>query len=191
MRRDMVGKSAKKSGQQEFFISQIEATKRIVKTFSNTDEFSPAMLINSLLSLVILPFECAKKRNKERVFPGKYVDLIKKLSVTPSVFVPIKSCSGEKTEYGNKTIYVFVNKFRNGIAHQNLTVDIDEQRHIHITVVNKFSCNNCKKCKKKCCEEKGLKKQGNSVVDFKIRVTVEELQKIALYIADAYLKVIS
>lgn len=149
MRRDMVGKSAKKSGQQEFFISQIEATKRIVKTFSNTDEFSPAMLINSLLSLVILPFECAKKRNKERVFPGKYVDLIKKLSVTPSVFVPIKSCSGEKTEYGNKTIYVFVNKFRNGIAHQNLTVDIDEQRHIHITVVNKFSCNNCKKCKKK------------------------------------------
>lgn len=187
----MPNESTESTQQQEFFISQIEKTKRIVPTFSDTDEFSPAMLINSLLSLVILPFECAKKKNKEKIFPGKFADLMKKLSVTPSVFVPIKSCSGIETTYSNKTIYVFVNKFRNGIAHQNLTVDVDEKRQIHITVVNKFSCNNCKKCKEKCCEKKGLKKQGNSVVDFKIRVTVKELQKIALYIADAYLKAIS
>lgn len=187
----MAGKPVKTSDQQEFFISQIETTKRIVTTFSNTDEFSPAMLINSLLSLVILPFECAKKKDGEKIFPGKFSDLLKKLSVTPSVFVPIKSCSDGKPEYSNKTIYAFVNKFRNGIAHQNLTVDVDEQRHIHITVVNKFSCNNCKKCDKKCCEEKGLKKQGKSVVDFEIRVTVKELQKIAMYIADSYLKAIS
>lgn len=177
--------------QQEFFISQIETTKKIVETFSNTEEFSPAMLINSLLSLVILPFECAKKKNREKIFPGKFKDIMKSLSIAPSIFLPIKSCSGNNIEYNNKTIYAFVNKFRNGIAHQNLTVDVDEHRHIHITVINKYSCRNCKNCKVKCCEEKGLKKQGNSVIDFKIRVTVKELQKIALYIANAYLRAIS
>lgn len=187
----MAGKTSRISEQQGFFISQIETTKRIVKRFSNTDEFSPAMLINSLLSLVILPFECAKKKDREKIFPGKFADLMKKLSVTPSVFVPIKSCSEGKLKYSNKTIYAFINKFRNGIAHQNLAVDVDDQRQVYITVVNKFSCNNCKKCKGKCCEEKGLKKQGNSVIDFKIRVTVEELQRIAIYIADSYLKAIS
>ena len=188
---NMSNNSVISNEQQEFFISQIETTKKIVETFSNTEEFSPAMLINSLLSLVILPFECAKKKNGKKIFPGKFVDLMKKLSITPSVFVPIKICSGNNIKYNNKTIYVFVNKFRNGIAHQNLTVDVDEHRHIHITVMNKFSCSNCKNCKKKYCEEKGLQKQGHSVVDFKIRVTVEELQKIALYIANAYLRAIT
>ena len=149
------------------------------------------MLINSLLSLVVLPFECAKKTDGKKIFPGHFTDLEKKIGVTPQIFVPIKSCSDGKVSYNYKTIYAFVNKFRNGIAHQNLAVDVDEQRHIHITVVNKFSCNNCKNCKVKSCEEKGLKKQGNSVVDFQIRVTVSELQKVALYIADAYLKAIS
>ena len=187
----MADKTPKTSEQQEFFISQIETTKRIVKKFSKTDEFSPTMLINSLLSLVILPYECAKKKDGGRIFPGKFTDLTSKLSVLPSVFVPIKSCLDGRPEYSNRTIYAFVNKFRNGIAHQNLTVDVDDQRQIHITVVNKFSCNNCKKCKNKCCEEKGLKKLGKSVIDFEIRVTVEELQKIALYIADSYLKAIS
>ena len=177
--------------QRQFFITQIETTKQIIKKFSTTDEFSPTMLINSLLSLVVLPFECAKKTDGNKIFPGRFADLVKKIGIAPQIFVPIKNCIDGDVSYNNKTIYAFVNKFRNGIAHQNLAVDVDEQRHIHITVVNKFSCNNCKNCKVKSCEEKGLKKQGNSVVDFQIRVTVSELQKVALYIADAYLKAIS
>ena len=180
--------------EQAFFISQIETTKEIIRKYSNTDEFSPTMLLNSLLSLVIIPYERAKKSKGERIFPGKLDDLSKRLPISPTVFQPIKSCSGDKVTYGNKTIYSFVNKFRNGIAHQNLLVDVDEKREVHITICNKFSCSECTHCAKKKarkCGEKGLKRENGAVIDFEIRVTVNELQKLALYIADCYLKAIS
>ena len=177
--------------QRQFFIAQIETTKQIIKKFSNTEEFSPTMLINSLLSLVVLPFECAKKTDGSKIFPGRFADLVKKIGITPQIFVPIKNCVDGDVSYNNKTIYAFVNKFRNGIAHQNLEVSVDEQRHVNIIITNKFSCKNCNKCKEKRCLEKGVEKHGNSIIDFRISVTVNELQKVALYIADAYLKAIS
>ena len=65
--------------QRQFFITQIETTKQIIKKFSTTDEFSPTMLINSLLSLVVLPFECAKKTDGNKIFPGRFADLVKKI----------------------------------------------------------------------------------------------------------------
>ena len=186
-----MAKKALNDKQQQFFISQIETTKQIIKKFSNTDEFSPTMLINSLLSLVVLPFECAKKSDRSKIFPGRFPDLVKKIGITPQIFVPIKSCVDGNVTYNNKTIYAFVNKFRNGIAHQNLEVSVDEQRHVNIIITNKFFCKNCSKCKEKRCLKKGVEKYGNSIIDFRINVTVSELQKLALYIADSYLKAIS
>ena len=117
-------------------------------------------------------------------------DLVKKIGVTPQIFVPIKNCVDGDVSFNNKTIYAFVNKFRNGIAHQNLEISVDEQRHVNIIITNKFSCKNRNKCKEKRCLEKGVEKHGNSIIDFRISVTVNELQKVALYIADAYLKAI-
>ena len=81
---------------EEFYINQIETTKVIVEKFSDSDEFSPTMLINSLLSLVILPFEKAKKSNRKKIFPDKYQDLEKKLGILPQVFSPIKSCKKKR-----------------------------------------------------------------------------------------------
>lgn len=173
---------------EEFYINQIETTKVIVEKFSDSDEFSPTMLINSLLSLVILPFEKAKKSNRKKIFPDKYQDLEKKLGILPQVFSPIKSCKNGEIEYSNKTIYSFVDKFRNGIAHQNLLIEVNEDRVIYIVIFNKYPCNS--KCKVNKCKEKGLNKLDRCVVDFKIKITVKELQKIALYIADSYLKAI-
>lgn len=176
--------------QQEFYINQIETTKKIIKEFSTKKEFSPAMLLNSLLSLVVLPFENAKKKDTERVFPGKLQDMLHSIAITPVLFSPIKACSKGNVAYQNKTTYAFINKFRNGIVHQNLKVNVDESRMIHIVIYNKFTCQSCKKCTSKTCEEKGLKRSGNGVIDFQLSVTVSELQKLALYIADAYLKAI-
>lgn len=187
----MATRKEQDESQQQFFISQIETTKKIIKTFSDTDEFSPTMLINSLLSLVVLPFECAKKTDGNKIFPGRFKDLVQKIGITPQIFVPIKHCVDGDVSYSNKTIYSFINKFRNGIAHQNLEVCVDEHRHIKIIITNKFSCKNCKKCDSKKCLEKGVKILRKSVIDFQISVTVEELQRLALYIADAYLKAIS
>ena len=175
---------------KEFFIKQIKTTKEIIKHFSNTNEFSPTMLINSLLSLVILPFESAKKTNGERIFPGTYRELEKKLGFNPVIFQPIKNCDGEKTVYAYKTIYAYINKFRNGIAHQNLSVSVDENRIIYVTVYNMFTGKKCSKCKSKTCVQKGLQYTKGGIIDFKITVTVNQLQKLALYIADSYLKAI-
>ena len=174
----------------EFFIEQIKTTKKIIHTFSKTDEFSPTMLINSLLSLVVLPFESAKVTNGEKIFPGGYKDLEKKLSFSPVIFQPIKSCDENNITYSNKTIYSYINKFRNGIAHQNLNVLVDEDKVIYITIYNKYTNTKCKKCKQKTCLEKGLQYNKSGIVDFKITVTVSQLQKLALYIADSYLKAI-
>ena len=176
---------------QEFYIRQIKTTKKIIETFTNTNEFSPTMLINSLLSLVILPFERAKKNNGKRIFGGKYQqEIVEKLGISPDIFEPIKSCDGEKPAFRNKSIYSFVNKFRNGIAHQNLDVHVNADRVIHITIYNKYYCNQCKTCKKKSCKEKKISYSNNGVIDFQITVTVKELQKLALYIADSYLEAI-
>lgn len=107
---NVAAKKAEKNSaiQKKFYISQIETTKRIIKTFSETTEFSPAMLINSLLSLVILPYERAKESGGGRIFPGKYPDLIRKIGISPQIFTPIQSCSNGDVVYNRKTIYTLV-----------------------------------------------------------------------------------
>ena len=174
--------------ERDFYKKQIETTISIVETFSNNNEFSPTMLINSLLSLVVLPFEAAKKHDRTKTFPGSLETVMKSFLCYPEIFSPIKCCNGEKVLYGNKTIYSFVNKFRNGIAHQNLRVNVDENRNITITIYNIFVSGACKNCKNKVCKEKGLSPSRGKVEDFRITVTVPQLQKIALYIANSYLK---
>ena len=129
-----------------------------------------------------------KKHNGEKTFHGSLDTIMKSFSCYPEIFIPIKSCDGEKVLYGNKTIYSFVNKFRNGIAHQNLKVNVDKNRNITITIYNIFVSGACKKCKNKTCKEKGLYPSRGKVEDFRITVTVPQLQKIALYIANSYLK---
>lgn len=173
---------------KEFYIEQIKTTKKIIKEFSNSEEFSPTMLINSLLSLVVLPFEKAKKKDGKKVFPGTYKALEKNIGFLPIIFTPIKCCNNEQPDFENKTIYSFIRKFRNGIAHQNLDVSVNKNRFVKIKIYNKFSCSNCKKCKSQACKNKGLNMNGNSVVDFEINVTVKQLQKLAEYIANSYLK---
>ena len=92
--------------------------------------------------------------------------------------------------YSYKTIYSYINKFRNGIAHQNLNVFVNEDKVVYITIYNKHTNIKCQKCKIKKCVEKGLQYNKSGIVDFKITVTVSQLQKLALYIADSYLKAI-
>lgn len=187
-----VVKMAKKGAADEtknFYIEQIKITKKIITTFCNNKEFSPAMLLNSLLSLVILPYEDAKKRDRSRIFDGKLQEIEKDLGITPVFFLPVKSC-GDKIEYNKRTVKLFVNKFRNGIAHQNLEIAVGENREVLITIYNKYSCQACRKCSQRICTEKGLTYQSGGVIDFKITVSVTQLQRLALYIANSYLKAI-
>lgn len=171
----------------EFYVLQIKNTKEIIRRFANCKELSPTMLINSLLSLVIFPFEKAKRADGNKIFPGTYKELEEKLGFHPIIFAPIKGCQNGRVKYSNKTIYTYINKFRNGIAHQNLDVYVDENKIIYITIYNVFNARECMKCQSLACKEKGVEHVRGESIDFKITVTVEQLQKLALYIADSYL----
>lgn len=136
---------------REFYINQIKTTEKIVKQFSNTSEFSPTMLLNSLLSLIILPYENVKRSGRGKVFSGKIKELNKKFGFNPEIFEPIESCNGNKPNYKKrKDIYTYVGKFRNAIAHQNLRVIVGDKREIEIVIFNRFKGNKCSKCRTWC-----------------------------------------
>ncbi|WP_251614896.1 HEPN family nuclease [Senimuribacter intestinalis] len=174
---------------REFYVNQIKTTVEIVKQFSNTSEFSPTMLLNSLLSLVILPYEEIKRKGRGRLFSGRIIELNKKFGFSPEIFQPIQSCNGNAPVYKTrKDIYAYVGKLRNAIAHQNLRVIVGDKREIEIVIFNRFKGSKCSKCQTKGCTEKGLKYSKKGIIDFQIRITIKQLQNLALYIANSYLK---
>lgn len=173
-----------------FYIDQIKKTKEIVNRLSDMPEFSPTLLLNSLLSLVILPCEDAKKRDGKRIFPGTYKDLIKEVGVAPVTFQPIERYANGEIVWEKKSVYAFVRKLRNGIAHQNLSVYVDVDRVVYVCIVNKFTNKACIEEAKAQYQEKGLRATKSYIIDFEIRLTINQLKKVALYIADSYLKAI-
>lgn len=174
----------------DFYINQIKKTKEILNRFSDMSEFSPTLLLNSLLSLVVLPCEDAKKRDGKRIFPGKYKEIIKKLGITPVTFQPIEKYANGRIIWEKKSVYAFVKKLRNGIAHQNLSVIVDADRVVYIRIINKFSNRSCIEEAKNEYQSKGLQATKTYVVDFELKLTINQLKKVALYIADSYLNAI-
>lgn len=57
------------SESQKFMVQQIENTIKIIERFFDDRELSYTALQNALLSLVLLPFESAKRRDKTRIWP--------------------------------------------------------------------------------------------------------------------------
>lgn len=175
----------------DFYIQQIETTKKIVNAYGRVTQYSPTLLLNSLLSLIIIPCEDAKRKDGTKIFPGKYPELMKKLGIAPKVFQPIGSYKkGKGIKWGNKTIYAFIRKLRNGIAHQNIKLSVDTNKVVSVVIQNRFVNRECIQNAKNEYEAKGLKEEYGAIVDFEIELTIGQLEKTALYIADAYLKAI-
>lgn len=174
----------------DFYIKQIKATIRLIENDEGNNDDKIALLLNSLLSLVVLPYEKAKKKNKKRIFAGSFNEkVVKGIGIIPLVFSPIKKCNKYSPQFSKKEITTFINKLRNGIAHQNITIHYVEDE-LHFLIANEFSCSECKSCKEKMCAKHGVKKQKNKVQDFAIDVTAKQLRKTALYIARSYLTAI-
>jgi hypothetical protein len=112
------------------------------------------------------------------------------LGISPTLFQPISNCKDCKVSYNKKTVKVFINKLRNGIAHQNINITVQGDKDFSITIKNKYQSRDCNKCVNPVCKEKGLKRENGGVIDFDITVTVDELRKLADYISNAYLKAI-
>ena len=178
------------SEEQAFYLAEIKTTQQMITDLGNKGVYMPTLLINSLLSMIVLPHEKAKTKNKEKVFTEKYSVFEQRMGITPTIFQPIKSCENGKIQYNNKVTSIFINKLRNGIAHQNITVSITDDTDFMITIKNKYRGRDCNKCPNPICKDKGLKRENSGVIDFEITVNVAKLNRLANYIANAYIKAI-
>lgn len=176
--------------EQAFYLAEIKTTQQMLVDLQNMGNYSPTLLLNSLLSMIVLPYEKAKNSKYKFLSDDKFVTFEKKLGIPPTLFQPIGSCKDCKVSYNKKTVKVFINKLRNGIAHQNISVSIRGDKDFSITIKNKYQSRDCNKCANPTCKEKGLIRENGGVIDFQITVTVEQLRKLADYIANAYLKAI-
>lgn len=108
------------SDNQKFMVTQINNSVSIIDHFFEDEELSYTALQNALLSLVLLPFESAKRKDNRRIWQGKYDDVKKSIGFADEVFVPITECKNSIAKIGNCSQYSFIKKFRNAVAHQNI-----------------------------------------------------------------------
>lgn len=176
--------------EQAFYMAEIKTTQHILSELGNCEHYNPTLLLNSLLSMIVLPYEKAKKHNNKFFPEEKIRDLEKDVSITPKLFQPISKCDGNNPSYNKQTLKSFVNKLRNGIAHQNIVITISGDREFLITIKNKFTCKHCNGCNNPRCKEKGVKREKGGVIDFILTVSVAQLKKLAFYISNAFIKAI-
>lgn len=178
------------SEEQAFYLAEIRTTQQILVDLRDMGTYTPTLLLNSLLSMIVLPYEKAKNNGADKIFKGKFSVFEQQLGISPTLFQPIKSCNNCEITYNKKTTSIFINKLRNGIAHQNIAVKVTGDREFSITIKNKYSSKNCNNCKNPVCKDKGVRRENGGVIDFEITVTVEQLRRLANYIANSYLRAI-
>ena len=153
-------------------------------------KLSYTALQNALLSLVLLPFESAKRKDNRRIWQGKYDDVKKSIGFADEVFVPITECKNSIAKIGNRSQYSFIKKFRNAVAHQNIQICVNEDRLISVRFYNIFPAK-CTKCSNKECKAYTLRRRNGGVEDFKVSFTYQQLHKFALFVASSYLRSIT
>ena len=178
------------SDNQVFMKKQIENTIQIINAFFDNKELSYTALQNALLSLVILPFESAKRRDSNRIWQGRYNDVKKQIGFVDEVFVPITECKNSIAKIGNRSQYSFIKKFRNAVAHQNTQICVNEDHLVSVRFYNIFPAK-CTKCSNKGCKAYTLQRRNGGIEDFKVSFTYQQLHKFALFVANSYLRSIT
>ena len=178
------------SDNQVFMKKQIENTIQIINAFFDNKELSYTALQNALLSLVILPFESAKRRDSNRIWQGRYNDVKKQIGFVDEVFVPITECKNSIAKIGNRSQYSFIKKFRNAVAHQNIQICVNEDRLISVRFYNIFPAK-CTKCSNKGCKAYTLQRRNGGIEDFKVSFTYQQLHRFALFVANSYIRSIT
>lgn len=147
----------------------IRRTKELIETYDG--EFTITLLMNSLLSLIVLPKEFSKDRNM------KFLDdLIVDVEVIKTVISKkdfmfkegVYSKKGKPDVPNPRNLDNLLRKIRNGISHQHITPISGGLNKWTGVILEDFNSNH----------SKGLH------IEFKIA----ELKEFALYVADSYLK---
>ena len=178
------------SDNQVFMKKQIENTIQIINAFFDNKELSYTALQNALLSLVILPFESAKRRDSNRIWQGRYNDVKKQIGFVDEGFVPITECKNSIAKIGNRSQYSFIKKFRNAVAHQNIQICVNEDHLVSVRFYNIFPAK-CTKCSNKGCKAYTLQRRNGGIEDFKVSFTYQQLHRFALFVANSYIRSIT
>lgn len=178
------------SDNQVFMKKQIENTIQIINAFFDNKELSYTALQNALLSLVILPFESAKRRDSNRIWQGRYNDVKKQIGFVDEVFIPITECKNSIAKIGNRSQYSFIKKFRNAVAHQNIQICVNEDHLVSVRFYNIFPAK-CTKCSNKGCKAYTLQRRNGGIEDFKVSFTYQQLHRFALFVANSYIRSIT
>lgn len=173
------------SDNQKFMEKQIRNSMRIVKAFSDDSELSYTALQNALLSLVLLPYESAKKKDGTKVWQGSYSDVHEAIGFDEITFSPNSECKNGVVRFSNRTQYSFIKKFRNAIAHQNIDIKVKDQKIEAIEFHNSFPVK-CTSCPNKKCEARKLKRSNGGIEDFRVSFTSKQLHDFAFYVAASY-----
>lgn len=147
---------------KNFNIEFVKRTKKILNEYSGGFDFST--LINCTLGLLILPYENVKfSTNPIWDQDVSEIATIRVLDITR--FEPIEKIKSGNTTYYPKTAKVFLQKIRNGLAHQNIQTINDNGSFTGVIIKNFY-----------------FEKQ-----DLEVTFTQKQLHDFALFIADQYL----
>lgn len=183
---------------RDFVICQIRESLENNDVLCLDDLTSRILLYNSLIALIVLPVEQAKRSGtsgeKNPLFKKSLSDLRKACQFDLTVFEPIQGFdSNGSLKFQRKSIYCFMTKLRNSIAHQNIAFDEDGQLNHSITFFNRFGVSEKKAAKlsissQKELSEKGLHLKNGYIEDFRITLTFEQLRTLANWIGEEYLR---
>jgi HEPN pEK499 p136 len=166
---------------KNYKIDFVKRTKELLQ--DNFDDFiekdkEVTFLLNCLLGLIITVSENEKKTNLAfqglidddflSFIPEKVGFFIKgqhKQDLTQTDLTNLQTRVGHKTELKECKKLWFINKLRNGIAHQNIEGINDKNIWVGLRLWNTY----------------------NDVKDFEIVFTIEELKKLSIKIVDEYL----
>lgn len=165
------------SENREFMARQIINSVDIIETYSGNKELFFTAVQNALLSLVVLPFESVKIKDKQRIWPDKFNCVQKDIGFNIIVFEPIQKCENNILKMDRHDMYSFIRKFRNAIAHQNIKIVFKEGRIDSIEFFNRFP--KCSKCRKPDCKINNLIMAKGGVEDFRISFTQAQLYKFS------------
>ena len=153
-----------------YTFKRINQTIEIINNLESKSDNYMTMLMNSLLSLIVLPIEELKRDDTKRFFGDRMVKFYKQTGIVPIKFDPQWVNENNKLVNQNRIPKNFFIRLRNSISHQNIEeTEIDGVTYI--TFFNQF-------------KQKGRKEP---IVDFIVKVSDKELKKLSLFIGRTYL----
>jgi hypothetical protein len=146
----------------------VDRTKKILLNYEG--EYKLSNVINCMLGLLILPYE--NVRNNPDTFWDTDLYVIPSFPVFRiHVFQPVhKVKRGGIIEYYPTTLRVFLQKVRNGLAHQHIQPVNTNGKFTGVVIRNYHNPDT------------------QNILDMEVEFTRKQLEKFALFIADEYLK---